>query len=182
MRSVIEVTSGALVDLENPDPNTLSINDIATALSRIARYTGHGRHRFSVAQHSVLASMLARPYMGAPGARLAVLMHDAQEAYLGDVSSPLKRLLPEYEKLEARMQAAIGIRFGIDFRVHDVAIHEADLQMLATEAYHLLPSRGRGPYWGVIAEFDPGDGPLGNWGDDLAAANFLERFYKLGGR
>lgn len=101
---------------------------IARALSHINRYTGHVG-QYSVAQHSVLvARSLPIKY------RLSGLLHDAHEAYIGDVSSPLKRHLPEYVKLESTYQDVIDAAFDVKGR-HTLVRH-ADLAMLITEVKH----------------------------------------------
>ena len=104
----IYTRSGRYFDLLNPDPNEIDIDDIASALSKITRFTGHGRFAYSVAEHSVHCASLVPPDYA-----LEALLHDAQEAYLGDVSSPLKALLPEYRAIEHRVQAHIFRSFGL---------------------------------------------------------------------
>ena len=102
------------------------VSTIAFALSHINRYTGHVGS-YSVAQHSVIVSRMLPDDL-----KLAGLLHDATEAYLGDVSSPLKALLPEYKKIEAFYHSVIDDYFGID--TGHPLIKEADLRTLITEA------------------------------------------------
>lgn len=98
------------VDLNNPSPEMLNLFDIATALSKICRFNGHLSEFYSVAQHSVLVSYLVPNEL-----RKAALLHDAPEAYLGDVIKPLKNIIGEvYYTLEKKFEDAICRKFGID--------------------------------------------------------------------
>lgn len=108
MKPWIQTATERVFNFLQPDVNDISIRDIAHALSNICRFTGHVGEFYSVAQHSVLVSYLVNPVY----AREA-LMHDASEAYLGDVHSPLKRELPEYQKIEAECMRAIEKKFGL---------------------------------------------------------------------
>lgn len=105
----IITSDGLAFDLEDPENANFDIEVIAHALSQIARFGGHARWKYSVAQHSVLVSFLVPE-----GDELAGLMHDAQEAFIGDVVSPLKRLLPEYIALEQRFESSLRRAFGFE--------------------------------------------------------------------
>jgi 5'-deoxynucleotidase YfbR-like HD superfamily hydrolase len=110
--------SGRRLDLLNPSPLDVEIEDIAHGLARVARWNGQtvGPHIFSVAQHSLLVEAIAGhldPGL-AEGARLAVLLHDAPEYVVGDMISPFKAVLGDtYKDVEARLLAAIRLRFGL---------------------------------------------------------------------
>lgn len=139
-------TDGGYIDLLNPDPAAINPWDIAQALSRQARFGGHGRSFYSVAEHSVNAHRLAVLDGLDPAVRRLVLLHDAAEAYLGDVVLPLKRHLPDYARIESRMQAAIAERFSLpdDAGSWD-HVKRVDLQMLALEKAALMPAAGVWP-------------------------------------
>ena len=110
--------SGRRLDLLNPSPLDIEIEDIAHGLARVARWNGQtaGSHIFSVAQHSLLVEAIAGhldPHL-ATTARLALLLHDAPEYVLGDVISPFKAVIGEaYKTVEERLLSAIYIRFGL---------------------------------------------------------------------
>lgn len=147
---------------------TPDIEVIAFALSHINRFTGHVGP-YSVAQHCVLTSRAIDNQHFA----LDALLHDAPEAYIGDVSAPLKRHLPEYRKLEDHYHGVIDRHFGVDTRRQEV--READLRMLVTEAQRFgLP----------MAHF-PGALPYsprtlkGVWGPERARGEFMDRFREL---
>ncbi|SDH10598.1 hypothetical protein [Roseospirillum parvum] len=132
-RAWIRCPSGRRLDLLDPAPTDVEIGDIALALSRICRWAGMTRTRygFSVAQHSVLVldlmdwmlredgdlrALAAHSKLGVRGWRLAGLLHDGAEAYLGgDLASPAKAHLEAdgYKAMEDRLQRAINLRFAL---------------------------------------------------------------------
>ena len=131
----IQTFTGRRVFLANPDEGQIDIVDIAHALARLCRYTGHTSRHYSIAEHSVhVCHQLPGP-LAFDG-----LMHDAAEAYLGDVSAPLKSLLPDFRRIEKHMESVIARKFGLATVLHR-AVKEADLRMLFTEREQLLPDR-----------------------------------------
>ena len=110
--------SGRRLDLLDPSPMDIEIEDIAHGLARVARWNGQttGEHAFSVAQHSVVVEEIAAhisPGLG-PNWRLAALLHDAPEYVIGDMISPFKAALGlDYRTFEERLERAIHIRFGL---------------------------------------------------------------------
>lgn len=110
--------SGRRLDLLDPSPLDIEIEDIAHGLARVARWNGQtrGPHIFSVAQHSVLVEHLAIAMDRdlPPAARLVVLLHDAPEYVIGDIISPFKTVIGDaYKQVEARLLAAIHLRFSL---------------------------------------------------------------------
>ena len=110
--------SGRRLDLLNPSPFDIEIEDIAHGLARVARWNGQtvGGHAFSVAQHSIVVEEICAHLQ--PGLasrwRLAALLHDAPEYVIGDMISPFKAALGfDYKAFEAGLEAAIHIRFGL---------------------------------------------------------------------
>lgn len=133
--TLLTTFTGCKVDYANPQPEQINIMDIATALSRECRYAGHASHFYSVAQHSVLCSRIVPPELS-----IEALLHDAAEAYLKDIPSPLKVLLPDYKLLEARFEQAIRVHFGLP-ELHSPAVKEADNILLVTEIRDLFGGR-----------------------------------------
>lgn len=110
--------SGRRLDLLDPTPVDIEIEDIARGLAFVARWNGQtkGEHAYSVAEHSLLVETLfGRIVPKAPAKwRLAALLHDAPEYVIGDMISPVKAAVgPGYEALDVRLAAAVHLRFGI---------------------------------------------------------------------
>jgi hypothetical protein len=106
---VFNAASGVLINLHNPTVDMICIEDIASALSKVCRFGGHSNDFYSVAQHSVVVASLAPEYL----CREA-LLHDAAEAYLGDVIKPLKNIIgAAYEDIEHKFMVAICKKFNL---------------------------------------------------------------------
>jgi uncharacterized protein len=132
--------SGRRLDLLDPSPFDIEIEDIAHGLARVARWNGQtrGPHPFSVAQHSVLVEEIARHQrMELPVATcLTILLHDAAEYVIGDMISPFKAVLGDsYKGVEARILAAVMLRFGLPAET-PAAIRKLTKEMDAVAAYH----------------------------------------------
>jgi hypothetical protein len=169
----IQTYSGIAFDLENPTPEMVTIEDIAHALSQINRFTGHTQWPYSVAQHCMAVS----EFVDAP-CNLWALLHDAAEAYLGDVASPLKQLLPEYSKLEEKVERVIVDKLMCGQSVTNEIRHAVkivDMRMLMTEAAQLLGPTPIG--WGCDAK--PYDIELDKLDPEFAEYCYLQRFEKL---
>lgn len=143
----IQTFSGVHFNLTDPQPDTIRIEDIAHALSQINRFTGHTHRPYSVAQHSLQASYIVPPQFA-----LEALLHDAHEAYTGDVSAPLKSLLPDYRALEDRIEAAVRRRFGLPDTMSP-EVKRADMIMLATERRDVL--KDDGTPWPCLEGIEP---------------------------
>ncbi len=120
--------------LGRPRIDDVAIEDIAHGLAYQRRFNGQTSAFYSVAQHSLMVMSLAPQAL-----RLHALLHDAAEAYLGDMVKPLKFLFPEFGVLEARVMRIIGQRFALDLTRPDPAIKRADRIALATEKRDLIP-------------------------------------------
>lgn len=169
--SWILTASGKHFDLIDPQPDMVEILDIASALSNICRFSGHCRLFYSVAQHSVIASQIVAPEFAAEA-----LFHDASEAYLGDVTRPLKQLLPDYRQIEQRVEAVIRERFGLP-AIQSDAVTEADRIMLATERRDLMPTDSTD--WPILANIAPLDHRLMAVNSHRAKALFVTRLIEV---
>jgi 5'-deoxynucleotidase YfbR-like HD superfamily hydrolase len=116
-----------------PRIDRVAIEDIAHGLAYQCRFNGQTSQFYSVAQHSLIVASLVPTDL-----RLAALLHDAAEAYLGDMVKPLKVLMPQFAAIEDQVTAIIAAAFGIDFS-HYAPIKRADLIALATEKRDLMP-------------------------------------------
>ncbi len=120
--------SGRRLDLLDPSPLDVEIEDIAHGLARVARWNGQtiGAHIFSVAQHTLLVEEIARRRVGAVDRRLglALLLHDAPEYVIGDMISPFKAVIGgSYKAVEKRLLAAIHLRFGLPPELPDDVVN-----------------------------------------------------------
>lgn len=136
-RGGIRTLSGRIIDLAAPDPAQVHLEDIAHALGAICRFTGQTSDFYSVAQHSLMVASLVPQEL-----RLRALLHDATEAYLQDLPTPVKAILPGYAELEARVWAAIATHFGLTAvdRLADPIIKQADRIALRIEMRDLFPA------------------------------------------
>ncbi len=164
---VVLTRSGQYVNLINPDPATLDIRDIAHSLANIRRFGGHTRVPYTVAEHSIRVSLYLKARGYTPASQLAGLLHDASEAYLGDVVSPLKALLPDYRVIEKNFERTIELWGNVTF-IDRPEIKMADLVLLACERDALLPATPD-YVWGIIDGYDPAEydrarGGFTRWG------------------
>ena len=155
----------------DPRPEEIVIEDIAHALSLLCRFNGHCKRFYSVAEHSVHVERLLSPEM-----KLLGLLHDASEAYIADIPSPVKRNLPDYKKIETNLLRAIAERFGLLSWPMSSEVKHADAVMLATEKVALM---GKEPApWHKMP--DPVDvGMIQCWGPSEAEEEFLMTFNAL---
>lgn len=171
----ILLQSGTYLDLLDPANSPFTIEDIAHGLSMTCRFAGQCRQFYSVAEHSWHASRLV-----APEFQLRALMHDAAEAFIGDVTRPLKSILPEYKAIERTVEAAIMDRFETgDWNVDEVK--RADMMMLHAEQAELMPHH---PDRWTTSE-GLADERIVNfrfWTPSVARTSFLLRYAQLSGR
>lgn len=154
-------------------PDAVDIDDIIWHLSLENRFTGATNRAYSVAEHSWRSSFLVPEEYA-----LEALLHDASEAYLKDISSPLKSLLPDYHAIEHRVQTVIASKFGVPSRKSSW-VHDADLVMLATEKRDLMPPDPEGEGWTCLDGIKPHPGvlyPMLPWEVRMA---FRQRFDHL---
>jgi hypothetical protein len=157
-RHHIETASGRYVDLLNPGPATITLQDIAHHLAQANRYAGAARRPLSVAEHTLLVADRLWSQGHAARTILLGLHHDDAEAYAQDLTRPLKLALDDYPPIERALGDAVRVALSLPASEDGdgEAIRAADDWALAAEAYFLLPSRGEGWFcWGL---YDPLDG------------------------
>eukprot|EP01133_Synstelium_polycarpum_P018095 gene18095-21623_t len=154
-----------------PHIDKVAIEDIAHGLAYQCRFNGQTQVFYSIAQHSLIVASLVPPPL-----RLAALLHDAAEAYLGDMVKPLKVLLPEFAALEDKVSAIIAATYGIDFSDY-APIKRADLVALATEKRDLMPHSAE--RWAYLDGIAPLPGIIDVMGPAEAKQRFLLAFAEL---
>jgi hypothetical protein len=176
----LQTVSGRWVNPFDPDPSQLDPGDIARALANQCRFGGHSRVFYSVAQHSVIVSQLVEERGGDVEDVFAALMHDATEAYLGDMPHPLKHRSPlgaAFKSAEDHLERAIHERFRIKADVPE--IKRADRALLATERRAFSAEDW---HWPELEGVEPLDLELTAWSPDQAAEAFAQRYAELDAR
>jgi hypothetical protein len=183
--------SGRRLDLLDPSPLDIEVEDIAHGLARVARWNGqtHGAHIFSVAQHTLLVEAVLRQQTPRVDhrVRLAAMLHDAPEYVIGDMISPFKAVIGgSYKIVEKRLLSAIHIRFGLPAVLPteiEQQIKAADMGSAYLEAIHLAGFSqaeakrlfGRDPKLPAATEKDY----VTPWSAGRAEKQFLARFKAL---
>jgi len=196
----MQTFTGRKIDLLAPKPEDVDIEDIAHALSMICRFNGHCRDFYSVAEHSLLVELLCgadlafrpRSLEGSPPRyddaknRLCCLLHDAAEAYLGDICTPVKRAIVHLgngsplDDLEDRWLRAIGQRFdlGSSLASTNEIVKESDDKALVIEVVALF-SPVLVDWWTSRELPCPGDVTIQCWPPAEARRRFVHRFRQL---
>lgn len=171
IQPMIQTMSGRYASLVDLKPHDVNIGDIAHSLSNICRFGGHTREFYSVAQHSCLVSTLVPQEFA-----LEALLHDASEAYVGDMVLPLKRMLPSYRTVEGMVWRAIAQAYGLPPET-SACVKEADLILLATERRDLMHEQS--VHWPVLDGVTPMPESIRPREPAHARAEFLVRFWEL---
>lgn len=169
----LQTYTGKQFFVSDPHPDDVNIEDIAHALAYSSRFNGHTKEFYSIAQHCYLVSKVCPKEEALWG-----LLHDAGEAYLGDVIQPVKRYLKAFVELEWEVERAIAAKFGLEMPIPR-GVKRADLELLATEARDLM-------LYPHPANWDLGVAPLADiyitpWAPQVAERMYLERFRELTG-
>lgn len=170
----IGLLSGAQFNYNRPEDSEVTLDDLASALSNICRFSGHLPCFYSVAQHLVNTSRIV-PLRVAFDA----LMHDTAEAFTNDLPTPLKWALPIFKELEVKIESAMAKRFGFNFP-YPREVKIADTQMLIIEKLYVKKDERVWPHYeGIkidhlldLVDTDP-------WQPRRAKREFLERFEEL---
>lgn len=180
--SWFQTRSGQVFDFEDPSPDAINIEDIAHALSKQCRFNGHCIEFYSVAQHSCyVCDIITHRNWRSKRVQLAALLHDAAEAYTGDMVAPLKYILPGFRRVEKRVEQAIWEKFfnGTTPERMGIAneIRRADMIMLATEKRDLMEPCWK--EWEVLEGIEPMKSQIEAWTIETARREFLSRFRRL---
>lgn len=161
----------------SPRAEDIDIADVAHALSLQCRYNGHVSRFYSVAEHCVLISRAVPEEHALWG-----LLHDAAEAYVGDMVRPLKRDMPEFSAVEDHILAIMAVKWGLPTLEIPTAVHQADARILLNERAELLNLNGHrwDDYVESLAPLE--DTLIAGWGPEQAEVEYLERFSWLLGR
>lgn len=155
----IRTNTGLFVNVFNTNPEMICVEDIAHALSRQPRFGGHLNRHYSVAQHSVLCARKAKTLLE----KRAALFHDASEAYMLDMPTPIKARLKNYKRIEKRLHKVIMDKFSIPYP------YSPNIKLIDTEMFHL-------EYDMVAVNDDPS---FVCWGPKRAKNEFLKTYKKL---
>lgn len=165
--------SGVPFWVGDPRPEDIRIADIAQQLSRICRFGGALRQDieiYTVAQHCCLVSDNCPPEF-----RLEGLLHDAHEAYIGDLVKPIKLQVPAWKTLEKRVETAVRLRFGLPEKT-SLQVKEQDVRAVVTEHRDVQTITGLVD-WGPLDEVQPWPDVIEPWGVFRARREFLSRFW-----
>jgi len=167
----------------DPRPEDVMIEDVAHALSMVCRFGGHCREFYSVAQHSVIVSHAVERYAGGrgnPAVQLWGLLHDAAEAYIGDIIRPIKPYLTGYAEIESKIMEAVLQRFGL-FETRPTMpgiVKICDDRACATEARDLMVSPPA-MWWANGTAPEPFENVIYPWSSAVAEGVFLDQFHEL---
>lgn len=153
----------------DPRPNDIDIGDIAHALAHCCRFGGHVREFYSVAQHSVLVARQCPPDL-----RLWGLLHDASEAYLGDMVRPLKLHMTEYKTAEKKVMTAVIQHFGLP-AIEPPLVKYYDAVLCVTEGRDLMGN----PDWAARGPLAPLKEIIKPLAPDFARNEFLNYYAEL---
>lgn len=166
--NLITTFTGRTINVFEPRPDDICIEDIAHALAHQCRYGGHTRRFYSVAEHCCILAGVAPPYL-----KLIALMHDAAEAYLVDVPRPIKKQLLVYYDIEAVLEQAIAKRFGLVHPWHHAVMALDDRILEDEKQLRAAPAEGFG------YSFQALDVTIESLEPAIAERRFLDTFERL---
>jgi 5'-deoxynucleotidase YfbR-like HD superfamily hydrolase len=163
-----------MFNYNKPEESEVTIEDIASALSNVCRFSGHLPRFYSVAQHLVNTSRIVEPEFA-----FTALMHDTAEAFTNDLPTPLKWALPIFKELEVKIETAMSNKFGFEFP-YPAEVKLADTQMLLLEKNFVKEDKHKWEYYGDVKfRHLRNRVDLSSWQPRRAKREFLERFYEL---
>jgi hypothetical protein len=192
-KKLMQTFTGRLIDVEDPSPDDVTIEDVAHALSMTCRYGGHCRDFYSVAEPSVLVEQYGNSTVGphcdlTNELRLELLLHDAAKAYVGCLVAPVKRSMSSsvnrFDELERVWQLVIGEKFGLGQRLacpSSDLVKRCDLAVVSTEVVALFGTI-QSHWWDEVWTEEPvldGKVEISCWSPAEARRRFLCRFRSL---
>lgn len=168
--SYIRTYENKIFDYKDIENNKVSIEEIAHVLSYIPRWLGHTEYFYSVAQHCCWC------FDNTEGNRLEALMHDASEAYMGDCPTPLKKLLPNFRKIESHISVLLSKTFNYNYP-YSKETHDVDKKALEFERFFLKKLDQNYNPIKTYQRFDRSE--LKCWSSKKAEEEFLKRFYVI---
>lgn len=173
----ISLLSGGTFNYNRPQESDVNIDDIASALSNVCRFSGHLPRFYSVAQHLVNTSRIV-----SPDNAFTALMHDTAEAFTNDLPTPLKWAFPIFRELETKIESAMGEKFGFQYP-YLPEVKEADTVMLCLEKYYVKNDNSIWPLYSKYTKkyVEPYRDfvDLESWQPRRAKREFLERYEEL---
>jgi len=166
-----QIYTGKKFWILDPKEEGIDIKDIAHSLALQCRFNGHCKNFYSIAQHSILVSKLVPEDQA-----LAALLHDAAEAYIGDIISPLKKFLPKFKKIELKIEKIIFEKFGVK-NLNQKEIKKADNIALVTEKRDLMINLIE--KWAEEENYKPNPEKIIPLNPEESEKKFLERFEEL---
>jgi len=148
----------------------IDIDDIAHALSNICRFNGHCSKFYSVAEHSIYVSQLVSPHLALSG-----LLHDAGEAYIGDIVQPQKDYIQNVREIEDRIMTMVAVKFGLKYQFYKLNdIKRVDRRLCYTEGSQLMPNVTE---WNI--QETPYEMSIQCFAPRIAKSGFLKRFWSI---
>lgn len=173
----MQTASGRRIDLVDLHANVWDVEDVAHALSHLCRYGGHVSRFYSVAEHSYHCAVALEAMQLPHLVVFTGLMHDAPEAYLGDVPRGLKSLLPDYRLLESRLAAHLSSAFGFSNPTPAV-VNLVDNRIVVNEVAELM-AEPNDCDWSPLDGLKPLDVTIRCWDPATAKRKFLNKFDEL---
>lgn len=170
MKPTIATATGQYFNFLEPDPTLISIKDVSIGLSNTCRFGGQCKRFYSVAEHCVLMSHIVHQKFA-----LIALMHDAAEAFTGDIPKPLKQLLPDFAIIEDRVEVAISDAFDVPAKLPP-EVKLADRQMLCAEQMQVM---GNSDEWVHTQSTEPAQITVEFWSPVEAEKAFVSRYNQL---
>ncbi len=179
MNNLLQTYTNKIIDVVNPTIDMVDIIDIARGLAYTCRYAGQCPHYYSVAEHSIHCCIMAQKLHLSSNSIKWALLHDAAEAYIGDIARPIKSIVPEFKKVEDHLLEVIALKFNLKTYKIPTEVIEIDNRMLTTEAYNMGMSLHLSEFWHK-GKPKYHEYTINYYDHDVAEITFLEMAHKIG--